>query len=149
MSAILFCLFGSTQTLASQLDRSIPLVSTPCLLTPCWRTWFQSCASFTGPYRVDLLQAGCSFVCVVLNEIHEVRVFVTWDQAFFAFLPLWLEREKNNALLPKTVYRDNGRGHDCRLERSLLLKPLFNFLFRFRHFNITLDSNPYRLSKVE
>ena len=29
MSAILFCLFGSTQTLASQLDRSTPLVSTP------------------------------------------------------------------------------------------------------------------------
>ena len=36
MSAILFCLFGSTQTLASQLDRSIPLVSTPQLFTP----WF-------------------------------------------------------------------------------------------------------------
>ena len=29
MSAILFCLFGSTQTLASQLDRSTPLVSSP------------------------------------------------------------------------------------------------------------------------
>ena len=35
MSVILFCLFGSTQTLASQLDRSTPLVSTPYLLTPC------------------------------------------------------------------------------------------------------------------
>ena len=34
MSAILFCLFGSTQTLASQLDRSIPLVSTPSFLRP-------------------------------------------------------------------------------------------------------------------
>ena len=36
MSAILFCLFGSTQTPASQLDRSTPLVSTPQLITP----WF-------------------------------------------------------------------------------------------------------------
>ena len=27
MSAILFCLYGSTETLASQLDRSMPLVS--------------------------------------------------------------------------------------------------------------------------
>ena len=35
MSAILFCLFGSTQTLESQLDRSTPLVSTP--WCPPWR----------------------------------------------------------------------------------------------------------------
>ena len=29
MSAILFCLFGSTQTFESQLDRSTPLVLMP------------------------------------------------------------------------------------------------------------------------
>ena len=35
---------------------------------------------------------------------------------FFASFLLWLEREKNNALLPKTDYRDEGRGHDRMLE---------------------------------
>ena len=44
MCAILFCLFGSTQTLASQLDRSTPLISTPQLITP----WFKH---LTAPPR--------------------------------------------------------------------------------------------------
>ena len=33
----------------------------------------------------------------------------------FASLLLWLEKEKNDALLPKTDYRRKGRGHDRRL----------------------------------
>ena len=34
---------------------------------------------------------------------------------YFASLLIWLEREKNNALLPKTDYTDKERGHDRRL----------------------------------
>ena len=37
------------------------------------------------------------------------------------FLLLWLEREKNNVLLPKTDYRDKGRGHDRRLQAAQTL----------------------------
>ena len=38
---------------------------------------------------------------------------------FFDSLLLWFQKEKNNALLPKTDYRDKGRGYDRRLPDRL------------------------------
>ena len=51
------------------------------------------------------------------------------------FLLLWLEREKNNLLLlPKTDYRDKGRGHD----RRPVINTMHTCLYVTNHYVITL-----------
>ena len=58
-----------------------------------------------------------SLISVFPNLRSGVILFIYF--LFFASLLLWLERGKNNALLPNTDYRDKGRGHDRRLGFSL------------------------------
>ena len=66
MYAILFCLFGSIQTLASQLDRSTPLVSTPQLIAPC-STVTKGCVSIA--FDNLMMNAGIQIV-LILHKVH-------------------------------------------------------------------------------
>ena len=73
-------LFGGTQTLASQLDRSTALVSTPSLLTPCTRLsiFLSSLFFFLGPFLfwlkshngiMSLVRLHCTFTRHILGAL--------------------------------------------------------------------------------
>ena len=75
MSAILFCLFGSTHTLASQLDRSTPLVSTP------WRQPFKKYAVYYS-FQSRSIVALCMFTSALRSSVNRLPPLIHFFHCF-------------------------------------------------------------------